>query len=512
MPKPDIYVKYVNNVDAHLVCDKAIKYEITEFFSYTDKNSQYHPLVKARKWDGVTRLFRSSTQMLPVGLLFHLYEFCTMNGYSIEFDKELMSIDKIKDDELNAWIDGLNITSGGSEIKPYWYQYDLLKYALEVKRTVVLAATSAGKSLSIYLLARYWLEQGWVDVEAGKKVLIIVPSTGLVEQMYGDFEDYSEYDNSFDTEDSVCKLYSGHDRDFLQGDIVISTWQSLQNMDDDYFEQFGGVMVDEVHGAKADKLQKIMKALDTPLRVGLTGTLDDMHVHVLKVESMFGKAHRIVKSHQLQEGGQASELKIYAILLKHSNEAARFVHDLKKKEKRPAQKFQIEMDYIITNDERNLMICDLAESLPGNTLILYQFVEKQGEPLYEELSKRGLKKTFLINKDVSAVQRNEIKKAMEAESGCNCVASYGTTSTGWSVKNLHNIILASPSKSKIRVLQSIGRGMRLHDSKDQCSIFDIGDDLSFQNIPNYTLEHMQARIEMYYKEMQQVEFKQVDFS
>ena len=154
------------------------------------------------------------------------------------------------------------------------------------------------------------------------------------------------------------------------------------------------------------------------------------------------------------------------------------------------------MDYLVTNIERNNFIKRLALSLKGNTLLLFQYVEKHGHVL-EEIIKDNDKEVFYIHGGVDADTREEIRHLVETKDNCIIVASSGTMSTGVNIRNIHNIIFASPSKSRVRNLQSIGRGLRKSDNNQITTLYDIADDLQTKN---YTLRHFVERVKLYNEE------------
>jgi superfamily II DNA or RNA helicase len=159
------------------------------------------------------------------------------------------------------------------------------------------------------------------------------------------------------------------------------------------------------------------------------------------------------------------------------------------------------MDYIVQSDKRNKYIRNLASGLQGNTLCLFQYVEKHGKDLYEMIQNKATdKKVFYVHGGVDADEREKIREITEKTDNAIIVASYGTFSTGINIRNLHNIIFASPSKSRIRNLQSIGRGLRLKDNNSHATLYDIADDLSYNEKENYTLAHFRERINIYSEE------------
>ena len=316
------------------------------------------------------------------------------------------------------------------------------------------------------------------------KTLILVPTTSLVEQMYKDFEDYGWSSGTY-----CQKIYQGYDRK-VEKDVVISTWQSIHRMPRAYFRQFGAVFGDEAHLFKAKSLTGIMTKLDhCKYRFGLTGTLDGTQTHRLVLEGLFGKAKYVVTTKELIDNKTLSELKINCIVLKYSDEDIQITKEFD---------YHEELEYIVTKTERNNFLCELVGHCNGNTLALFQFVEKHGEPLYKLIEdKYKDRKVFFVYGGVDTDTREQIREIVENEKKSIIVASYGTFSTGINIRNINNIVFSSPSKSKIRVLQSIGRGLRRGNKGQSLTVFDISDDLSFFNRINFTLRHFQQRLNIY---------------
>jgi superfamily II DNA or RNA helicase len=331
----------------------------------------------------------------------------------------------------------------------------------------------------------------------GDKVLIIVPTTSLVKQMHGDFAEYSEKDTEWSANKNCHEIMAGLYKYHNWKRVYISTWQSIYQMPKKYFQQFGMVIGDEAHNFKAKSLTSILtKCTEARYRFGMTGTLDGTQTHKLVLEGLFGPHKNITTSKALIDRGDLANISIDIILLKHKEEVCKVVSKMK---------YQDEVDYIVTCDARNKFIKNLALDQKGNTLILFQFVEKHGEPLFRMIDEAakglwgmGKRKVFFVSGKVPADIREEIRAITETEKDAILVCSYGTFSTGINIINLHNIIFASPSKSQIRVLQSIGRGLRKTD-KDT-TLYDIADDLHWKSKKNYTLNHSAERIKIYAKE------------
>ena len=380
---------------------------------------------------------------------------------------------------VQGFVRGLSPTLNGRRIKIRDYQIDAIAHAIATNRSLLISPTASGKSLIIYCLVRYYQMMEL-------KTLILVPTTSLVEQMYKDFEDYGWSSGTY-----CQKIYQGHNKK-VEKDVVISTWQSIHRMPRPYFRQFGAVFGDEAHLFKAKSLTGIMTKLDTcKYRFGLTGTLDGTQTHRLVLEGLFGKAKYVVTTKELIDNKTLSNLKINCIVLEYSNEDAQITKEFD---------YHEELEYIVTKTKRNNFLCGLMDYVNGNTLILFQFVEKHGEPLYKLIKDKYTeeRKTFFVYGGVDTDTREQIREIVENETDAIIVASYGTFSTGINIRNINNIVFASPSKSKIRVLQSLGRGLRIGDKSKNLKLFDIADDFTLgNNRPNFTLRHFQQRLNIY---------------
>ena len=278
----------------------------------------------------------------------------------------------------------------------------------------------------------------------------------------------------------------GGEEKYVESPVVISTWQSIYKEPKRFFERFDTIIGDEAHQYKAKSLTGILtKCHDAKYRVGLTGTLDGLEAHQLVLEGLFGTVDRVTKTKDLMDKGQLSKLKVRILLLKHG-----WV---------PFDSYPQEMDYICMHSRRSRFIRNLALDLEGNTLILFNFIEKHGEPLWEMINNKveNDRKVFFIHGGVDAVEREEARKICETQKDAIILASYGTFSTGINIRNLHNVIFASPSKSRVRNLQSIGRVLRTGDNKAQAVLYDIADDCSRGSTYNYTFRHLVERMKIY---------------
>jgi|TARA_B110000914_G_scaffold220491_1_gene230660 superfamily II DNA or RNA helicase len=484
-----ITVKVKDNAFIYIDCDdKGIIQELAEYFTFYVPGYKFMPQFRNKLWDGKIRLFNLRDQSLYAGLFKYIKSFC------LERDIELTSVLREPPSKYNlpgmdypAPLDWISCAAPLSlPFEPRDYQLDAVEHGLRTRSGLLVSPTASGKSMIIYLLMRYFLEHN------DDKCLIIVPTTSLVKQMYTDFAKYSENDKRFSPDEDCHEIMAGLDKGHKTKRVYISTWQSIYKMQKGYFENFGMVVGDEAHNFKAKSLTSILtKCTEARYRFGLTGTLDGTQTHKLVLEGLFGAHKHVTTSKALMDRGDLANLNIDILLLKHKEEDCKEVSKMK---------YQDEVEWIVTSSKRNNFIKNLAIDLKGNTLVLFQFVEKHGEPLFRliDASVEKGRKVFFVSGKTSADIREEIRGITETEKNAILVCSYGTFSTGVNIVNLHNIIFASPSKSQIRVLQSVGRGLRKSDQ--DTVLYDIADDLHWKANKNYTLNHSAERVKIYAKE------------
>lgn len=457
---------------------------LSEHFTFEVPGAKFMPAYRNRIWDGKIRLFSPSNGELYLGLLSYLEKWLEDWDEPYKISEELKDEKQIDRPILDGFIKGLKLKSRGKAIKPRDYQVDAVDFAIRKHRALLLSPTASGKSLIIYILVRYY--EILLREHQNDKILILVPTTSLVEQMYSDFIDYGWL------EAYMQKIYSGHDKN-VSKKVVISTWQSIYKFPKKYFEQFGCVIGDEAHLFKAKSLTNVLTKLHLcKYRFGLTGTLDGMQTHRLVLEGLFGSLNRVVSTKELIDKKTLAAFNIKALVLTYPEEECKLVKDMN---------YQDEMNHIVTHQKRNEFIRDLTLNLTSNTLVLFQFVEKHGSVLYDMINKSAEnRKVFYVFGGTDTQTREEIREITEKEKNAIIVASYGTFSTGINIRNLHNIVFASPSKSRVRALQSIGRGLRRSETKDTAQLFDIADDFSYKSKRNFTLGHFMERINIYNEE------------
>ena len=477
-----------NDVHLSVDADEDVRRDLGEYFTFSVPGFKFMPQYRSRHWDGKIRLFSYATGQIYTGLYPYILNWCDENNVSVVDKTDIKDAD-VDDKKINQFIEALKIPFTVRD-----YQKEAFAYSLRKHRCLLLSPTASGKSLIIYLMVRFNLIR---CVDKNDKILIVVPTTSLVEQLYKDFKDYG-----WNSSAHVHRIYQGHEK-HSDKRVYISTWQSIYKMPKKWFEEFGCVIGDEAHLFKAVSLTKILTKLENcKYRIGLTGTLDDSKTHKLVLEGLFGAVNKVISTKTLQDNKQLADLKIYCLVLQHDNMSKDFLKD---------KSYQEEMDFLVSNEIRNKYIRNLCLSLEGNSLCLFQYVEKHGTILKKLIEdKNENKKVFFVYGGVDTEERERIRAITEKSDNSIIIASYGTFSTGINIRNLHNIVFSSPSKSRIRNLQSIGRGLRLKDNNSNATLYDISDDLIYQGKENYTLSHFKERINIYNEEGFDYEVHQVE--
>jgi len=481
----DITIAKKNEVYLQVKAEPHINQELSDHFTFDVPGAKFMPQYRSKYWDGKIRLFSTATGEIYVGLLDKIVAWAKKAGYSVQFQDNKFYGTPFEHNELISKEGVKDYMTSISKHAPRDYQIDGVFDALKYNRRLLISPTASGKSLMIYAITRYF-------VEHQKKILLVVPTTSLVEQMFKDFQDYG-----WNAESYCHKIYSGRERT-NKNPVTITTWQSIYKLDKKFFDGFDVVIGDEAHQFKSKSLIGIMTKLrDTKYRYGFTGTLDGSQTHKWVLEGLFGPSYKITQTKELIDKGHLSKLNIRVLLLKH-----------------PPKKFETyedEIQYLINHRQRNNFIKNLVIHLKGNTLVLYSRVETHGQPLYELInsSVEDNRKVFFVHGGVDAEERERVREITEREENAIIVASYGTFSTGINIRNLHNVIFASPSKSRVRNLQSIGRVLRKGNNKTQAVLYDISDDITYKSKKNYTLNHLIERIKIYNEEDFNYEFTQI---
>ena len=473
----NIIISKKNEVYLHIEAEPHVCQELNDLFTFEVPGAKFMPQYRNKYWDGKIRLFSLTKNELYVGLLDKLISFVDSSNYTYEFKNNKFYGLPFEVNDNISYEGVSNYITSISSHKPRDYQIESVYDALKNNRRLLISPTASGKSLMIYSITRYYTEKGL-------STLIVVPTTSLVEQMYKDFSSYG-----WKSEDYCHIIYSGKEKYDINHPVVITTWQSIYKEPLNWFDRFRVVIGDEAHLFKSKSLVDIMtKLLDCKHRFGLTGTLDGTQTHKWVLEGLFGPSYKVIQTKELIEKGHLSNLNIKILLLKHNG--IKF------------DNYEQEVQFIIGNDRRNSFIKNLTLDLKGNTLVLFSRVDSHGRVLYDLINnfKDKERKVFFVYGGVDVKEREEVRRIVEEEQNAIIIASYGTFSTGINIKNLHNVVFASPSKSRIRNLQSIGRVLRKGRDKVEAVLYDIADDISFKSSKNYTLNHLIERIKIYNEE------------
>ena len=474
-----------NEVFLTIESEPHVYYELQDQFTFDVPGAKFMPQYRSKYWDGKIRLFNVQTKEIYVGLLDKVVSFCKNHDYEYEFiDNKFYGLPFEQNERISK--EGIKdyMQSISSHV-PREYQIDGVYEALKNNRKLIVSPTASGKSLMIYGVVRYF-------VENKRDVLIVVPTTSLVEQMYKDFEDYG-----WDIGSYCHKIYGGREKN-EDAQVIITTWQSIYKLPKKYFERFDVVVGDEAHQFKSKSLVNIMTKLhNAKYRYGFTGTLDGTQTHKWVLEGLFGPSYKIIRTDELIEKGYLAKLDIKVLLLKHDPKSF--------------SNYEEEVQEIISNEKRNNFVKNLTLDLKGNTLVLYTRVESHGKILFDLINSHcnNDRKIFFIHGGVETEEREKVRSIIESETNSIIIASYGTFSTGINIKNLHNVIFASPSKSRIRNLQSIGRVLRKSNQKSSATLYDIADDFTYKSRKNYTLNHLVERIKIYIDENFNYEIVQI---
>ena len=472
----DVIIEKKNEVFLKLHCDPHILYELQPYFTFEVESAKFMSQYRSKHWDGKIRLLSTHTGEIYAGLLPKVIDKLSLHNYNYKFKENKFYGQPFEINEQISYEGVKDYMKSICAHSPRDYQIEGVYDALKHNRKLLISPTASGKSLMIYSLVRYY-------VDKGEKILLVVPTTSLVEQMYKDFLDYG-----WDADSYCHRIYSGREKT-NEHPVTITTWQSVYKLERTFFEDYGVIIGDEAHLFKSKSLIEIMTKLHhAKYRFGFTGTLDGTQTHKWVLEGLFGPSYKVTKTDELMKQGHLSELDIQCIVLKHQPQ--RF------------ETYEDEIQYLISHEQRNKFITNLSLDLKGNTLVLFSRVEAHGAILYEKINnnKRDDRKVFFIHGGVDTEERELVREITERESNAIIVASYGTFSTGINIRNLHNVIFYSPSKSRVRNLQSIGRVLRKGKNKTKAVLYDIADDCTYNSRKNYTLNHLIERIKIYNEE------------
>lgn len=462
---------------------------------------RFNPLVKKGVWDGYVSYIRDD-KWIPAGLWKYVIEVCK----EYRFEIQINGIRRLIDGDMNAdsfeqW--ALDFFKD-SKITPRDYQIETAYNILKFRKCLAELATSAGKTLISFLTVAYMLEK-----EKAEKILFIVPNVSLVVQAHEDFHEYN-YMNRVPLR--IQQIFAGQ-KIKSNKNIVIGTYQSLIKKPKEYFEEFDAVIVDETHKAKSASIKTILqKCTNASYKFGLSGTLPkDGTLDKLTLLSQTGPVISEVKAAFLQEEGHIAQCSVKVIEMNYATESQRTAfQELAQNKYENKDVFQLEQNFVIQSDARLNFISNVISRIPRNSLVLFHRIE-HGKRLYEKLRQESNKRVFYVDGGTDKDIREEYKKKMEAGEEVVIVASYGTFSTGISIKKIHNIFFTESFKSEVIIRQSIGRGLRQHHSKDKVIIIDFVDDIRTDEWKNYLYKHGLARQAIYKQEKFEYSIKKVSF-
>jgi len=491
-----INIKKYDNFNVYLelleIDKKEIKLNLSSWFSQFVKGYRFSPKFKNHIWDGKIRFYDSRNSTLPLGLLNELIKFCKTMKYSYEIENILkinnfngLEIPEIQE-FIETFVSSLNFDKLSKPIivRPYQYKY----FAKFIKENILLmeSPTASGKSLIIYMCIRYALNV----IEKGTQVLLIVPTIQLVEQMFSDFKDYG-----FNSEKYCARIYADSKEKFIKlktpKPIIISTWQSLQNCEPEEFNNIQMLCGDEVHTLGANKAKTIItNCKNARFRLGTTGTLQSKDVcSEWTIKGMFSEPVKYTDTMTLIKKNYISNFEINVVNLIYSDEICKMNNKLD---------YESEIDFINMHDSKVNFIIKLIQKIISkneNVLVLFKTLE-YGKKIVSFLENVGLK-AFYVDGTIKTKVRENVRTKMELSGGQIAVCSYGTFSTGINIKNLHNLIFAQTTKAEIKVLQSLGRLLRLHKTKKIAKIYDLVDNMKYKSRLNYCLKHFEERNSIY---------------
>lgn len=488
-----IKIVKLNELNSQVIANPDILAYLYESLGFYEKGYQFSRAFKAKAWDGKTRLMSPSGKF-AVGITDHVIKLSKMAYPDEEIFLQNYEKEEITREEFLKFVESLNIPESST---PRDYQIESAYRSIKNNRLIILSPTSSGKSLIIYMLVRWYLHK---EI---KKGIILVPSANLVTQLSTDFIEYGYDKDELDRKIHTIKTVTRTEKNahlptsaLKDSDkpLYISTWQSVAKQPTGWFKKFDMVIVDEAQNVVSASLTKILTAMyTTKYRFGLTATISnkDSQTTEFKIQGLLGKAYKATTTQEMMDSGFSSRAKIKCIVFKYPKNECKSSTRLS---------YDEESLYIESHRLRLKYLSALSLGLNGNTIMLFKHTE-YGKTLFNFLQKHvgDNRNVYYIDKDIKGKDRNKIRKKIESEPNSIIVASYGTFSVGVSINNIENIVLSTGAKGRIRVLQSIGRGLRLGRS-DKVTIYDIVDDLRFGHRVNYLMRHFNHRTEHYLSE------------
>lgn len=501
-----IEVEKINEAFIKVLGSESAETDIRDHFTFKAAGYRFSPKFKAGLWNGDISLYNQRNKRLPIGLYKRLEAFCDSSNIEMTIrENSSYTLDDANDvtrEEVDDFIHDLDIHLPMNG-KPRDYQIDAIYHAIRDKKLTLISPTSSGKSMILYCIIRWIL-----DKNPHARIILMVPTVQLVNQMFSDFVEYSK-NNNFNVAKFSQKLFSGQPKE-LVANILITTWQSLKKVASNpvagpkIMGTYDAVFADEAHTSKSVEVQNILeKCINASYRIGTTGTLDNEKIHQLVIEGMLGPVYKVITTRELIDNKQVSDVALKCFSLKYPEE---FSKAMKK------SSYIEEMDFLIGLNKRNDFIASLAVASveSGTTLVLVNNRDTHAKPLCALIKTKTKRPVYYVSGTVSAEKREEIRLLANKEN-CIIVATYATLSTGVNIPNIRTVIFGSPSKSPIRVLQSLGRGIRLAEGKTTMTLIDIIDDMRHKKRENFAYKHAIIRIAMYRKEKLVLTVKEIPF-
>lgn len=490
----NIFIVKINNVYGRILSESSDLMEaLYQKFGVPANNFWFDKRYKAGVWDGKIRFIKRDGTFAN-GILADIVDYLKKQSeYTLEVDP-LYNSDFPNKEELRE--DFIKVTSDlECPFVPRYYQLRGAIKSIYLKRCINEHCTGSGKSLTIALTINYLMTK-FPDY----KFLVLVPRLDLVEQLSEDIISYG-------IKKELMGKFTGKIKDIDQK-IIVSTWQSIYT-ETAFLRGFHVLIGDECHGMLAERVRSVGEnTINAQYRIGFTGTLpeDFKKAERMLITSVLGPVSDIVTTDVLIKEKSISDIIIHVPFLNYPKEVASEIRRNQKQLVEGKDAYRYEQKFIFEYEKRNDLIINIAKKMISNsenTLILVSKLD-HSSIIIEKLRKAGIE-PYIVNGEIKDMEeRNKIRHDIENETGKVIVATVGVYSTGISIKRLHAIIFAAAGKSKIQTLQSVGRGLRMHDTKDKLKLFDIAD-----NLP-YSSKHLQSRMEYYSKNNFNVKIKEID--
>jgi len=407
---------------------------VTKRFSFYVKNYRFMPAYMNGSWSGKTSLFKKSSRKLPYGMINDLLKF-------IMTDYDDLSL-SVSDDIKNLFNPSERTCHYDLLYYPYWYQEEVITSALKYGKGIFRCPTASGKSLMITYIIKTLLP-------FSRQQMIIVPNLGLIKQFYDDMIEYGMSEH----------LLGKVNKDFKQFDkpIVVSTWQSLKNNDHE-LPRFDTIVVDEVHGAKGKVLYNLMKDTTAQHVFGFTGTIPDHPLEEAQVKAYIGPVLKEYTNKEIADGGYIAKGNVNVVDIHYKQDFPKDYNEM--------------VDETFNHPFRLNIIKSIVNNADGSVLLLVGKVEKEGDVLKRLLESQMKGKTieFLSGRDNAEI-RSEWQKKVHNRKNIVLIATYGIFQAGINIKSLKHLILVSSFKSNVRVLQSVGRALRMYSNKEETGAF-----------------------------------------